>query len=595
MEVKINVINEMKKLRETTYSNKYAWVKEIIQNCQRASASHIKVTLTRDTVIIEDNGVGCTNPETLFEKNISGWNNNIKNNENPFGEGFFSTLMAANKIIVESIGFKCTFDVKRMFEENTVDVIKVEESNKKNGFTIILTDWLDNIDYYGILCAFDNVGKYIKKPKIVINGDRIKYEGLNPNSNKPFIHYINNKYFSGWIRPHSWKNGDWDTCSVKCFAFDRLIKDSTITTGVCGVLNFKPNSVNLRSPDREEFIFDTLYDNAYENFLDEVRKMCIKIVKFGTDTQIQNFDTFIDKYVNVDDYKRFIKFKFIGRNVGQVNSVKIVEEIDSTFLKTSPINNTITNIDNVPYDTTDYDMEVSTPVCSVKRGRKKIEYNNINCNQSGDKLDGRSSYGFYVKSDEVSNYTDHIAIAEYYSIPIVEIRNRLEENVISQNRKFQHISELANNIYLNCKYSNSKPKTIYEIRVLKVLNKLMEAINVKSDLFIICDTDVNRILKINNQVKPIEHIDTLATAYKGKIYLNRKHLCAYRNLKDDAKNLTIDDIRFVMLNLETFCHEMSHALYGNEDNTRSHLECINYLMQKLINVIFNYGNKSICI
>jgi hypothetical protein len=57
----------------------------------------------------------------------------------------------------------------------------------------------------------------------------------------------------------------------------------------------------------------------------------------------------------------------------------------------------------------------------------------------------------------------------------------------------------------------------------------------------------------------------------------------------------MEDIRFIMLNLETICHEMSHALYGNDDNTKSHLECINYLMQKIINVIFNCTDKPIYI
>ena len=103
MEVTINVVNEMKKLRNSTYSNRYAWVKELIQNSQRSGASHIRVELNYDSVTISDDGVGCTNPKHLFEKNVSGWNTTIVNNENPFGEGFFSTIMAANTIEVESV------------------------------------------------------------------------------------------------------------------------------------------------------------------------------------------------------------------------------------------------------------------------------------------------------------------------------------------------------------------------------------------------------------------------------------------------------------------------------------------------------------
>ena len=597
MEVKINVVNEMKKLRNSTYSNKYAWVKELIQNCQRAEANHITVTITDDTIVVEDDGIGCINPENLFEKNVSGWNSTVTSNENPFGEGFFSTLMAANLIIVESVGFKCTFDVEKMFRENSTDVISIEPNCRKRGFRVTLTNLLDDIRDYRVEYEFENIGKYIKNPKITINGIKVKYEGLDPNIDNPFVHHIDNDYFKGWIRPYCWQNGDWDTAIVKCFAFDRLIKDSTKASGVYGVLNFKSNAVNLRSPDREEFIFDTKYDDAYNAFLNEVRKMYLKVVKLGTDVQIKNFESYIDKYTNIEDYKKYIKFKFIGNTTDKTNTnnATIMEECaNASNVAASIVNSNITNINTTAYDDSSYDAEFTSTIIS-KRGRKKIEYENDNCNQTGDKIDGRSSYGFYVKTDEVSEYIEHINVAEYYNIPIIEIRNRLEENIIKDNRRFHHISEMSDNIHLNCKYSNTKPQNECEIRVLKVLNKIMEAINVEPNLFVICDSDINKVLEINNKIRPIEKIDVLATAYNGKIYLNRKYLFAYKNLNNESNELTMEDIRFVMINLKTICHEMSHALYGNEDNTKSHFTAIIYLMQKITNSVFECGNKPIYI
>lgn len=605
MEVTINVVNEMKKLRNSTYSNKYAWVKEIIQNSQRSGASHIRVELNYDSVTISDDGVGCTNPKHLFEKNVSGWNTTIVNNENPFGEGFFSTIMAANTIEVESVGFNCVFDVLKMFRENTTDVVTVDKNKKKSGFTVKLSNFLPFIDYWGIEFAFRDVGKYIKKPSIFINGEKIKYEGTNPDTNKPFIHYIDNEYFKGWIRPYSWRNGDWDDAIVKCFAFNRLIKDSTKTAGVTGVLNFKSNSVNLRSPDREEFIFDDKYDTVYKVFLNEVRKMYIKVVRKGTDTQIKNFETFIDKYTTIDDYKKFIKFKFVSKDVKPaVSTTTIVTDdksinnnANSNVVAASVINENINNINTATYNNENLDKTVITPVCSnTAKNVVNIKDNeDFVSPQSGEKIDGRSAYGYYVKSDEMNNYTEQLAIAEYYHIPVIEIRNCLEENIIKSNVKFNHISEMSNNITLTCKYSNTQPQTEYEIRVLKLLKRVMEAIDVDNDLFVICDAHMNKILTVGNKQKPIEKIEALATAYKGKIYLNRKYLYAYTYLKDTSDKMTMEDIRFIMLNLETICHEMSHALYGNDDNTKSHLECINYLMQKIINVIFNCTDKPIYI
>ena len=69
-----------------------------------------------DKFIIEDDGVGLDDPQVLFEKGTSGWGRgSIK--PNPFGEGFFSTLMVANKIKIRSIGFEAIFDIRKMFEQ----------------------------------------------------------------------------------------------------------------------------------------------------------------------------------------------------------------------------------------------------------------------------------------------------------------------------------------------------------------------------------------------------------------------------------------------------------------------------------------------
>ena len=127
MEIRVNVINEMKKLRSNTYSDRYAWVDELIQNCQRAKATHIDVDVDEynRTVTVSDNGIGCDDPRYLFDKSSSGWDQETTKNESPFGEGFFSTMLAANTITVKSKGFTAIFDVNRMFEENNPDVIEI--------------------------------------------------------------------------------------------------------------------------------------------------------------------------------------------------------------------------------------------------------------------------------------------------------------------------------------------------------------------------------------------------------------------------------------------------------------------------------------
>ena len=197
--VRVNVINEMKKLRESAYSDRYAWVDEVVQNCQRAGATHIDVTIEDDQIIISDNGKGCTDPQVLFDKSSSGWDSDIMAAENPFGEGFFSTMMAADTITVKSVGFNAVFDVKKMFETNSTEVIDVTPNRRQSGFTLILSDLRPNVSTYSVRKRFDDTCKYIKCPSTTINGDRVNYEGLSPKEDHPFMHKINTPLFKGWI------------------------------------------------------------------------------------------------------------------------------------------------------------------------------------------------------------------------------------------------------------------------------------------------------------------------------------------------------------------------------------------------------------
>ena len=338
MEIRINVINEMKKLRSNVYADKYTWIDELIQNTQRSGAATVNVTVTDNKVIVEDDGVGCTDPEKLFIKNISGWNETVTSNENPFGEGFFSTIVAFNHIEVESVGFNAIFDVNKMFAENNVDVVDIIPNRRKKGFKVILTDWIEGVRDYRIEYQFREVAKYIKNPKIYVNGNRVKYEGINPaNIDKPFVYKVDNEYFRGWIRPHSWRC-DWDNAEIKCFAFDRVVKDSSKFSGIAGVLNFKPNKIDLRSPDRKEFIFNEKYEDACNALLKEIRKMYIKVVKNGSDEQIKNYETSIDKYTSLNDYKKLIRFKFVTNKTAKA----VVTDND-----TNNTDNNTTNINNV--------------------------------------------------------------------------------------------------------------------------------------------------------------------------------------------------------------------------------------------------------
>lgn len=58
VEIKVNVINQLKLLRQSTFKDKLSFLDEDIQNAQRAKATEVKVTVdyNKDKVTIENNG-----------------------------------------------------------------------------------------------------------------------------------------------------------------------------------------------------------------------------------------------------------------------------------------------------------------------------------------------------------------------------------------------------------------------------------------------------------------------------------------------------------------------------------------------------------
>lgn len=76
---------------------------ELLQNARRAKARHILITTEDDTLTVSDDGEGIGNLQTLICIAESGWDEELKARENPFGIGVLSTLYFARSLRVHSL------------------------------------------------------------------------------------------------------------------------------------------------------------------------------------------------------------------------------------------------------------------------------------------------------------------------------------------------------------------------------------------------------------------------------------------------------------------------------------------------------------
>ena len=127
VQLKVNVINQLKLLRQSTFKDILCFLDEDIQNAQRAKSTevHVDVDHYEKKVIISNNGKVLKNPQSLFSIAESEWDDDVKNTENPFGMGFFSNITVSNLIQVHSGDKSITFDVQKMIDTNDTE-IKVE-------------------------------------------------------------------------------------------------------------------------------------------------------------------------------------------------------------------------------------------------------------------------------------------------------------------------------------------------------------------------------------------------------------------------------------------------------------------------------------
>ena len=598
MEIQINVLNEMKKLRTSTYADKYTWVDELIQNAQRAGATNIHVTLdhTYETITIEDNGCGCTDPQVLFRKSDTGWDSTVVQNESPFGEGFFSTMMAANKIIVESVGFSALFDVKKMFDTGDINCIEITPCKRKSGFKVILADLTSDCRLHRVNKRFVETGKYLKSPSTYIDGVKVPYEGLTPKDKSKYTVKLDNDMFSGWLMPYSWRSNQYGDNYIKTFAYGRYVKDLPHHDIMRGIVNLKPGAVTLRSPDRKDIIQDEQYDRLIQLVEDGIKATMVKILRYGDDEIIKNYDYYITKYLTPEECRKYIKFKFVddkvkpedfddptvllsnddgdGTDDGADDAPVYDDSYNDTF--TGP---TMSHVDPAPpQQADDAFMEPIIP----KRVRNMPQ-----SEQTGQTLDD-VKYAFYVKREEMFLYNENLDTAKKNKIPVIIIRNDIELKCIEQSDNIKAISELSDCVSIVGNFTNASPVNAFEQRIYNLLNGISSRLMNVPDLFVIADTKMHKVLGIGDHTFDISEIKAVAVTYNGKIYIDRKGIKTYGvSLDNNDTFLNAMDKKFILLNINTIASELAIAKYFTNENTKEHYHRMNEIIQKIIYMLYD--------
>lgn len=70
------------------FTSNTTFVKELMQNANRAGSSSVSIWVNENGFVIEDDGVGIKNMQDLLTVAESGWDESVKLTQKPFGIGW---------------------------------------------------------------------------------------------------------------------------------------------------------------------------------------------------------------------------------------------------------------------------------------------------------------------------------------------------------------------------------------------------------------------------------------------------------------------------------------------------------------------------
>ena len=196
VEVRSNIAGDIVKIRKGVVFKEYATViDELLQNCQRAKAKNIRIEVLDNRLVIEDDGVGCADPQALFEKNTSAW----MNEDEAFGEGFFSVFMLADKLKVRSHDWELKVDVLDMLATKNMFIDVHEGLEFHDGFRVEIEGETVADRYWELKSEVRKIAP-IMAQKVVMNDDELEKIDLISKTS-PHDVLVDNELFSAVLAP----------------------------------------------------------------------------------------------------------------------------------------------------------------------------------------------------------------------------------------------------------------------------------------------------------------------------------------------------------------------------------------------------------
>ena len=557
-------------------------VDELVQNCKRAGAKNVDITLyARDTLTIQDDGIGCDDLQDLFCSNHSGW----KNVAEAFGQGFFSVFSIADEIEVISTGGSIFIDVDDIlnngqfsFNEDKTKTrngfyVKLKgESIRKNATTI--KDYVKND-----LCCHDNSINYS------FNGEHIDYIDVHEhtcNKSTWAQQYEQDDVKFTMTPQTSYCNG------VDVYADCRFVERSYDLPYCGGILSVGSQTLTLKAPDRKDIISDDKWYNLERKLVKQVVKMYTNMLKNASDDTIDKYADAISYHVERDVITDYLSLNNVVFDPNDLSIFNIDEDDEEE--KEQPASDWLAGSGNIVFSEQEINaMDFAAEY--IENHEESVKKKVGSFKAFLEELKSKNLPVTYVMQSDVKNkkMVEKINNLRYDGWTVLVAPNKLYREAFND-FDIRCLSALDTFCKKEITYDNTDPKTNVEKRFIELMQQVIEHFGMNEDSIKVCDITEKSVYDGRNVYEP-RHNKKFMAAYSfvdGCIYVDRKNsrINEYEPSAVGEKTMSVGDWQMIIGTSKTMCHELAHALLGTIDATTEHeaaQQCICFEYAKIFN------------
>jgi len=521
----------MKIRKGVVYKDTATVVDELLQNCQRAGATSVDVRIIGDSMTVTDDGVGCPDPQSLFEKNTSAWGNE----DEAFGEGFFSVFLLADRLAVRSCDWSLTIDVLEMIRTQDMRVEVTEGLEHVQGMVVQVSGKKVEDDVWELREEVELLARTMQFDT-VLNGTEVEQVDLF-HPNEPGEFRVDTKLLEGCIVPTKGYGS-----YVQWFYEGRPVR-SDYVQGISGNVAIKKGCATLKAPDRKEFIYDAKKTALAESLKDATRGVFQQFIKTATDEELDAMADAIDAYLKVTDYADLLSV-----------SKSLFERAEGSAK--------------------DAGVKFDAALLGLLAGIGKMGLGDRAERPKGllGELVSKVRKLAYVPSRDIEKYEKAVRRAEYLGFTVVYAPNQLYV------KSMQHfgvplVTALEDRVVAQYIAEKDEPRSQKEQRFLFLMRRVEEHFDMPAGTIRLAnlrqeetDQETGEVLKRDDTILGM-------TDYQLKrVYIDRKQVKfpEYRAQDPEYPTVTAHDYRVLLRVWGTLVHELAHLLYMTRDNTMDH-------------------------